>query len=118
MRAAGSIPVKAKPSPTIRSRQYKGQETIQDSVEQVNRLKVQIRRHQQTTAREMPDRSYEFSAARLIPRQTNTLHMPVMNASVDRSIIPDHDNIDTQAFLTFLREFVTAFTGDELKPGK
>ena len=116
VRAASSIPVKRKANPTIRSRQYKGQETIQDSVEQVNRLKGQIRRHQQTTANEMPDRSYEFSAARLVPRQTNILHMPVMNVSVDRSIIPNHGDIDTQAFLTFLREFVAAFTADELMP--
>ncbi len=116
VRAASSIPVKRKANPTLRSRQYKGQETIQDSVEQVNRLKGQIRRHQQTTANEMPDRSYEFSAAKLVPRQTNVLHMPVMNVSVDHSIIPNHRDIDTQAFLTFLREFVAAFTADELMP--
>jgi pimeloyl-ACP methyl ester carboxylesterase len=116
VRVASSIPLKRKANPRVQSRQYKGQETIQDSVEQVNRLKGQIRRHQQTTVKEMPDRSYEFSAAKLIPRQANVLHMPLMNVSVDRSIIPNHGDIDTQAFLTFLREFVAAFTEDELMP--
>jgi len=114
--AVRSMPVKRKGSPTIQSKKYKGQETIQESAEQINRLKTQIKRHQQTTATEMPDRSYEFSAARLIPRQTNILHLPVINVSVDHSIIPNHGDIDTQAFLTFLREFVAALTADELMP--
>jgi pimeloyl-ACP methyl ester carboxylesterase len=116
VKAASSMPGKPKPGPTIKSKQYKGHETIQESVEQVNRIKDQIRRHQETSVKEMPDRSYEFSAAKLIPCRTNILHMPVINVSVDHSIIPNHGDIDTQAFLTFLREFVAAFTTDELMP--
>ena len=61
----------------------------------------------------MPDRSYEFSHARLVPREDHgkpILHMPVFNVSVDKQIIPDHGTIDTQEFLTILREFVAAFT--------
>ena len=108
----------AKPprSPTVRSAKYKGHETITNSVEQVKSLKRQMQRSQEKSAVEMPDRSYQFSGAKLIPRTNHIAHMPVINVSVDHSIIPNHGDIDTQAFLTFLREFVGAFTADEVAP--
>ena len=89
---------------------------ITNSVARVKHLRKQIRRHQETTPKEMPDRSYQFSSSKLVPRENLILHMPVYNVSVDPAIIPDHGTIDTPAFLTFLREFVSAFAGQEPLP--
>lgn len=101
---------------TVRSKNYTGQQTIPESVIQVKDLMRQIREHSEKDAREMPDRSYEFSNAKLIPRGKPTPHLPVINVSVAKQIIPNHGDIDTQAFMTFLREFVSAFTADESNP--
>ena len=105
-------------SPTVQSKNYQGQQTIPDSVEQVKSLRKQIQRHRENNVIEMPDRSYLFSGANLVPRTNHIAHMPVINVSVDTKIIPNHGDIDTQAFMTFLREFVTAFTADEAARGR
>ena len=104
---------KPKRSPTVRSKNYNGQQTITNSVSQVKSLKRQIQRHRENDVRELPDRSYQFSNSKLVPRDSHIPRMPVMNVSVAKEIIPNHGDIDTQAFLTFLREFVGAFTADE-----
>lgn len=104
---------KPKRNPTVKSRAYTGHLTVSNSVAQVRSLETQIQRHRETTKEQMPDRSYEFSHARLVPREDHgkpILHMPVFNVSVDKQIIPDHGTIDTEEFLTVLREFVAAFT--------
>jgi hypothetical protein len=115
--AAAATP-KPRRSPTVRSGSYKGQETIPGSVSQVKSLKRQIQRHRESNVRELPDRSYQFSNSKLVPRDAGILRMPVMNVSVAREIIPNHGDIDTQAFLTFLREFIGAFAGDESESKK
>ena len=107
---------KPKRSPTTQSKEYTGHLTITDSVAQVKDLHQQIQRHRETTKQEMPDRSYQFSNSKLVPRGDPILHLPVYVISVDKAIIPDHDTIDTQAFLTFLREFVSAFTAHPAAP--
>jgi len=114
--AAESPAPASKRKATVRSKNYKGQQTIPESVTQVKDLMRQIREHSEKDAREMPDRSYEFSNAKLIPRGKPTPHLPVINVSVAKEIIPNHGDIDTQAFMTFLREFVSAFTADESIP--
>jgi hypothetical protein len=63
-----------------------------------------------------PSRCYQFSNSKLVPRGDPILHLPVYVISADKAIIPDHDTIDTQAFLTFLREFVSAFTAHPAAP--
>ena len=100
-------------NPRVKSKAYTGHLTVSNSVAQVRSLQVQIERHRSSTKEQMPDRSYGFSHARLVPREDHgkpILHMPVFNVSVDKQIIPDHGAIDTQEFLTILREFVAAFT--------
>ena len=114
--AAARASAKPKRSPRVQSTNYTGQNTVAASVAQVKSLKRQIERHQETTVHEMPDRSYQFSAAKLVPRGNHIPHLPVMNVSVDTTIIPNHGDIDTQAFLTFLREFIGAFTAEEIVP--
>ena len=101
---------------TVRAKNYSGQQTVNESIAQVKDLNQQIQRHRQTTKKEMPDRSYQFSNSRLVPRGDRPLHFPVYNVSMDKAIIPDHGTIDTQVFLTFLREFVSAFTAHEPIP--
>ena len=101
---------------TVRAKTYTGHLTVNESIAQVKDLHQQIQRHRQTTKQEMPDRSYQFSNSRLVPRGDLPLHFPVYNVSVDKAIIPDHGTIDTQAFLTFLREFVSAFTAPDVIP--
>ena len=46
--------------------------------------------------------------------------MPLFVVAVDKKIIPDHNTIDRERFLTFLREFLLAFTSDkgERSPNK
>ena len=114
--ATAQAGAKPKRSPRVQSTNYTGQNTVAASVAQVKSLKRQIGQHQEMTVHEMPDRSYQFSAAKLVPRGNHIPHLPVMNVSVDTSIIPNHGDIDTQAFLTFLREFVSAFTAEEIVP--
>ena len=69
-----------------------------------------------TTEARKPSRCYQSSNSKLVPRGDPILHLPVYVISVDKAIIPDHDTIDTQAFLTFLREFVSAFTAHPAAP--
>ena len=56
-------------------------------------------------------KTVSFTSGLLKPRDpTHNPFMPLYVVSVDTKIIPDHNTIDTKPFLTFLREFLLAYT--------
>lgn len=56
-------------------------------------------------------KTVSFTSGLLEPRDpTHNPFMPLYVVSVDTKIIPDHNTIDTKPFLTFLREFLLAYT--------
>ncbi len=55
----------------------------------------------------------QFSSATLEPRKSDqNPYMPLYVVSVDSKIIPDHNKIDSRAFLTFLREFLLSYSAE------
>lgn len=97
-----------------RSRQYTGKQTVEESAERVRILSAQVdnaaAKPKETLTLE--DRTYHFSQSDLVPRKDHKLFNPFYVVSVDTKIIPNHSDIETEAFLSFLREFVLAFSGN------
>jgi len=54
--------------------------------------------------------AFSFTGSELVPRAGHYHpHDPIYVIAVDKRIIPNHDDIATQPFITFLREFIFAF---------
>jgi hypothetical protein len=99
-------------SPKVQSSKYRGHETIQQSVDTVKNVRTKVHRNRQKprTSVTVEDSTYHFSESDLVPNKNHIAHDPIYVVHVDTRIIPNHDDFETQAFLTFLREFILAFT--------
>ena len=109
------------PSPKMTKAQVNQQriaESRGQSADQVQKLRAQLHQNR-TKPREKvttEDSTYEFSASTLVPRKTHIAHDPVYVVSVDKKIIPSHDNIERPEFITFLREFILGFSVNPQNP--
>jgi hypothetical protein len=103
-----------KKSPKVLSPEYHGHQTIQESVTTAKSLRSQVHRNRAKPKEEVTpeDATYRFSESELVPTKNHKPHDPVYVVHVDPKIIPNHDDFETEAFLTFLREFILAFTGN------
>jgi len=93
---------------------YTGHQTIDDSAKQVHELRRKVRVSKSKREGDAPpvDPPFSFTGSELVPRPgKHHPHDPIYVVSVDKKIIPSHDEFETQAFITFLREFIGAFTG-------
>ena len=107
-------PAAGKKSPRMRSRRYQGAQTTEDSARTVQALKKQLYANavKPRSTLNTNDMTFQFSQTRLTPTKHHVPFNPVYVVSVDRKIIPDHTHIDTEAFITFLREFILTCAGD------
>lgn len=99
----------------VGSSDYMGHQTIDDSAKQVHELRRKVRVSKSKREGEPPpaDPPFSFTGSELVPRAgKHHPHDPIYVVSVDKKIIPSHDEFETQAFITFLREFIAAFTGN------
>jgi hypothetical protein len=106
-------------SPKVGSPAYTGRQTIKESSDQVHVLRHKVRAAKSKPKEQVitEDSTYQFSQSRLVPRdKIHKPHDPIYVVSVDPKIIPSHDEFETQAFITFLREFIFAFTGNPQNP--
>ena len=117
-----ATPPSAAPKPlTLTSEEvrHKTAEAKEASAARVQQLRAQVRATK-TKPREkvsLADSTYEFSASVLVPRPaTHKPHDPVYVVAVDPKIIPSHDKIDKPEFITFLREFILAFSANPQAP--
>jgi len=101
-------PVQAKPA-KIGSRDYTGQKTIEASAAQLHELHHRVRAVKSRRDGESRE-AFSFTGSELVPRAGHYHpHDPIYVIAVDKRIIPNHDDIATQPFITFLREFIFAF---------
>ena len=93
--------------------------TRSESAERVRQLRAKVRATKTKPRQKvtLDDSTYEFSSSVLVPRPaTHKPHDPVYVISVDPKIIPSHDEIDKPEFITFLREFILAFSANPQNP--
>src|SRR5207237_6417931 len=98
--------------------QQKVADTRDQSAQKIQQLRAQVHQNRATPKHKLTpeDSTYEFSASRLVPRKTHVAHDPVYVVSVDKKIIPSHDNIERPEFITFLREFILDFSTNPQSP--
>ena len=116
-KAASSTTTNVPPakSPKLGSAAYAGHRTTGASADRIQQLRGQVHLTRSKPKQDVTteDSTYHFSQTVLAPRPAiHKPHDPVYVVSVDKRIIPSHDDFETEGFLTFLREFILAFAGN------
>ncbi len=93
-------------------------QTRGQSAENVQKLRAQVHQNRAKPKESVTaeDSTFDFGASILVPRKTHVAHDPIYVVSVDKRIIPSHDDIERPEFITFLREFILAFSANPQTP--